>query len=572
MKDHYPPDSTIPPRCLVPPELQPDYLELPGRVLPAGANIGRSLSDEHVAAGRGDMVAAIHAESGRSYTYLDLAEESTRLAVGLVAWGIKPGDRIALRSENVPEVLLAAIAAWKAGAVVVPTPVQARADELQFFLRDTGARMLVIVGGAAAAEGVAMVEGTDVESVWALGAAGEETALAPATALPGYADPATALPEISADSVAVLWHTGGTTGQPKGCYHTHRRYLLGGYAIGEAVGTSRGERWAAAAPVGHALGFIYHTIFTVLHGATVLFIEDFRDPHRIVDAIDAHRVDTFAAIMATWARMLDVVTDSPDAVSSVRRGYAMWQTASSSQVRSGWNARGLELMNNFGSTAFATWPLVPRQAESFPPASLGKPLPGYEVVAVARDGDGVRPVEGIGQLAVRGVTGLTYWNRPDLQQRDVRDGWTLSDDLVEFDETGNAAYLGRTDYMISTAGYKVAPVEVESALGSHPAVREVAVIGAPDALRQEIVVAFVALAAGADAGDELVRELQELVKTELSPYKYPRRVHFVRELPRDSVGKVQGKVLKAWALGDEEPARPEAAVAAHTPNAGGATP
>jgi 2-aminobenzoate-CoA ligase len=175
-------------------------------------------------------------------------------------------------------------------------------------------------------------------------------------------------------------------------------------------------------------------------------------------------------------------------------------------------------------------------------------LPGYEVAAIRKAGDLLEPVEdGPGQMAVRGPTGLTYWRRPELQTRDVVDGWTLSDDLIEFDPSGNAAYLGRTDYLISTAGYKVAPGEVELAVGSHPAVREVAVVGAPDPVRQEIVVAFVAVESGNVADDSLARELQELVKSRLSPYKYPRRIHFVPELPRDAVGKIRGKVLKEWA-------------------------
>jgi 2-aminobenzoate-CoA ligase len=346
----------------------------------------------------------------------------------------------------------------------------------------------------------------------------------------------------------VLWHTGGTTGRPKGCYHTHRRFLLGGLAVGEAMRPAPGERFAAAAPLGHALGFIYHTIFTLLHRATVVLIEDFRDPRRILDAVEAHGVNTFAAITATWARMLDSLAESPRELPSLTRAYAMWQTASSTDVRLGWKARGLELINNFGSTSYATWALLPRHDEEFPPGSLGKPLPGYEIIAATVADGTVTPVTaGPGQMAWKGLTGLTYWNRAELQSRDVVDGWSLSDDLIEFGAAGNAAYLGRTDYMISTAGYKVAPAEVELALGEHPAVREVSVVGAPCPMRGELVVAFVALEEGVEEGQELVKELQAHVKARLSPYKYPRRIHFVEAIPRDPVGKVRGRVLKEWA-------------------------
>jgi 2-aminobenzoate-CoA ligase len=148
-----------------------------------------------------------------------------------------------------------------------------------------------------------------------------------------------------------------------------------------------------------------------------------------------------------------------------------------------------------------------------------------------------------GRMAVKGPTGLTYWGRPDLQARDVREGWTLQDDLIQLDAQGNARYLGRTDFLISTAGYKVAPVEVETVLAGHPAVREVAVVGTPDPIRQEVVTAFVALVDGVVGGDHLKRELQSLVKSRLAPYKYPRRIEWLDALPRDSVGKVQPRQL-----------------------------
>jgi 2-aminobenzoate-CoA ligase len=318
--------------------------------------------------------------------------------------------------------------------------------------------------------------------------------------------------------------------------------------VAEATGIQAGQRWAAGAPVGHALGFIYHTIYTLLHGATIVMIEDFARPEVVLQAIARHRIDTFTAIAASWARMLEAIAADPDLgqLPSLRRAYAMWQSASSTEVYDAWKERGVELLNNFGSTAFATWILVPRAGEAFPPASLGRPSPGYVVAAIDPGAKGIVPVPvgEPGRMAVKGPTGLTYWRRPELQRRDVVEGWNLVDDLIRFDANGNASYLGRTDLIISTAGYKVAPVEVEEVLARHPAVREVAVIGAPDAMRQEIVTAFVALKPGFVASDDLRKELKDLVKRELSPYKYPRRIDFIEALPRDPVGKVQPRALK----------------------------
>ncbi len=144
---------------------------------------------------------------------------------------------------------------------------------------------------------------------------------------------------------------------------------------------------------------------------------------------------------------------------------------------------------------------------------------------------------------MRGVSGLTYWRLPEKQRADVRDGWTIVDDLVVFEE-GDYTYLGRTDFLISSAGNKIAPGEVEQVLSSHEAVEEVVVMGLPDPIRQEAVSAFVVVAPGHEPSDALRRELQNLVKSTLSPYKYPRNLEFIDALPRDHVGKVMPKVLR----------------------------
>lgn len=544
MKDVYPALDALPTDCLVPVELQPEYLACDN--LGPMTDLADALADRHVAAGRGEAVAIIHHEGRRAITYRDLSETSSRLANVLGSLGCRAGDRVAFRSGNRPEAIIAALAAWRIGAVVVPTPVQAREAELRFFLQDTGARFMLAEATPESMDGVeAAVGASDVETGIAFGGQIDRfhdwsTVLAEAS--PVYGGPP---PEL--DAPALIWHTGGTTGTPKACYHTQRRYLLGGYSVGLSTGVRPGQRWAAAAPMGHALGFIYHTNFTLQHGATIVLIEQFAKPDAVLRAIQTHRIDTFTSVVALWARLKDALEAEPAEydVSSLRRAYGMWQSASSAQVTGWWRERGLTLMNNFGSTSFATWVLVPRPREPFGTGSLGRPSPGYEVIASDSATTTIKPVPSgtAGRMAVRGPTGLTYWNRLELQERDVLDGWTMVDDLIRLDEHGNADYLGRTDYVISTAGYKVAPVEVEQVLCRHPDVREVAVVGAPDPIRQEIVVAFVALNEGLVGGDDLRRELQGLVKVELSPYKYPRRIKFIDALPRDGVGKVQMKHL-----------------------------
>jgi 2-aminobenzoate-CoA ligase len=548
MKDTYPSYEAVRQDWLVPPELQPEYLDLSGSEVGPASNVGLWLTERQVARGNGARPALIHHEEGTSLTFAELAAQSARFANVLVSKGVRPGDRVAIRLTNRPEAVIAALGAWRAGAVVVPTPPQARAQELRFLLEDTLPAVLVVYGREGSIEDVApAVAGTDVRHVIAV-ADRVSTGYDRWEDLLSQASSAFADQRLSSDGLALIWHTGGTTGVPKACYHTHRRYLQGSESFGRATGVRAGERWAAAAPLGHALGFLHHTSYTLAHGATSVMIEGFARPENVLGAIATHHVDTFTAIAATWARMLDVLRTAPelDQVSSLRRGYAMWQSASSHEVRDGWDARGIDLMNNFGSTAFATWILVPRPPDTFPAASLGRVAPGYQIETIDPDARKVRPLPRgtTGRMIVRGVTGLTYWRRPREQERDVVDGWTFVDDLISIAEDGNAEYLGRTDFMISTAGYKIAPVEVEQVLATHPAVRECAVVGTPDAIRQEVVTAFIALRPGITRSDDLKKQLQDLCKANLAPYKYPRRIEFIDALPRDPVGKVQPRRLK----------------------------
>ena len=552
MKDVYPRMDTLPHEWLTAPEDQPDYLGIPGVRLDEETNLGSMLCDVPARNGLGSATAIIHHESGRFLTYSELAAITDRAAAAFAGLGIRPGDRVALRGGNGPELIIAAIAAWKIGAVVTLIPPLARAAEVEFFLADTQPRLLVMTQPEGDEVGAVLERVPGLTVVAAVGA-GRPGALAWDALLQG-AGPRPAVP-ADLDRVAIVWHTGGTTGRPKGCYHTQRRFLLGGLSLGMATGAAAGQRWAAAAPMGHALGFIHSTNFTLLNGVTLVVVSNFAKPAVMLEALARHEVTQFTAIAATWAGLLEALKerDAPEP-SALTRGFAMWQSSSASGVADGWRRRGIELRNNFGSTAFATWVLVPPLDRPVPQASLGGPAPGYEVLAIDPDlsaaGRDPRPMAAgePGRMAVRGPTGLTYWRLPGKQRSDVRFGRSLQDDLIRFGDDGLAEYLGRTDFMISTAGHKVAPVEVETVLGRHPAVREAVVFGLPDRTRREMVAAFVVLHHGFDASDELRRQLQDYVKSRLAPHKYPRRLDFIDAVPRDSVGKVQPRILKELAL------------------------
>ena len=549
MPDTYPQYEALPREWLVAPEDQPQYTELPGVGLDETMSLGAALSDAAVSAGRGDQVAIVHQESGTSVTFAELAQRSDALADVLAGLGVVPGSRVAVRAPNRPEGIIADIAVWKLGAVLVPIPHISRASELDFYLSDTEPVALVTDGRDPQVDMV--VERATAAGLRAIVTFGAESPI-PGTvrwedAVDGVAPRRPWAVDL--DAVAVVWHTGGTTGVPKGCYHTQRRFLLAGHSYGLATQSGPDQRWAAAAPIGHALGLIHHTIFTLLHGATIVMIERFTDALGVLTALDEHRVTTFTAIAATWAKLLEhLKAGDARQPSALITGYAMWQSSSSSEVTDAWRDRGIVLLNNFGSTAFATWVLIPRFGESVPQGALGSPAPGYDIrVLETETGEPAEPGT-IGQLAVRGPSGLTYWRLPEKQRDDVRAGWVRVDDLVQDVGSEVYLYLGRTDFLISTAGNKVAPTEVEGVLASHPAVREVVVVGLPDPIRAEAVAAFVVVNAGFAESDALRKELQDLVKSKLSPYKYPRTLRFLTDLPRDHVGKVQPKLVRQQAI------------------------
>lgn len=559
MRDDYPTDTQVPPGHLVPAEHQPEYLDfqaMPSTPISQAHNVGVALSDAQVAHGRSEAVAAIHAESGATYTYGRLARESRKLASGLMRYGIRKGDRIAYSTANDPAAIIVMLAAWKAGAIVVPIPANTRAAEVANYVEDTRPRILFVHPRAGNLEAIRAQKATlGFEAIYSFSDEGVETGFPSWTEL--FHENTLPAADVDPNQPAIVWHTGGTTGRPKGCYHTHKRFLAAGLSFGAGASVRAGQRWASAAPIGHALGIIHSTIYSMLNGATVVFIENFSDARHLLACIAQYRITHFTALMITWGKMADELRSGLGwNGESLARCFAMWQTASSADIFDFWKNRGVELLNNFGSTSFANWVLIPPLDEPTPRAALGKPMPGYQVEAVEiTDGElRVLPRGELGRMAVRGPSGLTYWNHLDYQKRDVVDGWTVCDDIIRYDEGGIAHYLGRSDYMISTAGFKVAPIEVEQALSKHPGVKEVAVIPAPCPIRYEQVCAFIVLNPGFAPGSELKKELRDLVSNELSPYKAPRMIRFIDALPRDSVGKVQGALVKKLLDVPETPA------------------
>lgn len=558
MSDSYPLFGSIPPEWLVPPDHQPAYLDGP-EVAPEDrrANLPDLLLDRHVRAGRGDVVAFVHADTGETWTYREAAQRSRRAAAAMAALGVRPGDRVAVRSGNHPEVIMLYLAAWRLGAVAVLTPPQARRTEIPFFIKDTRPKVLFVANeGDYIGETLACL--TELDPVDAIVAFPDSPGdpLLSWQELMERADDDVPDREPWPDEVAVVWHTGGSTGVPKACYHTGYRLVHGAQPSVAAYGVQEDDVHLFPAPVGHAAGWLSRTTFSLLPGITVVELADFSSGTKVLQAITEHRVTWFMALGVTWASMLNAYEANPSAydLTALRRAYAPF-VAGSGWLYEAWKAHGIELLNPMGSTAFGNWFILPRHNEKNPPLSLGRPIDGFEARIVAPYCDPLQDAApgAVGQLAIRGPSGLTYWNRPELQERDIREGWTVTDDLARVDENGHYWYLGRSDMMISTSGYKVAPLEVEQVISTHPAVREVIVTAAPDEVRGEVVMAWIVPKTEGDATAVLADEIRKYVRERVSPYKYPRRIAFVSKLPHDPLGKITVKRVVSWAQHREEP-------------------
>jgi 2-aminobenzoate-CoA ligase len=555
LKETYPFESQEVRNFLVPPEHQPEFIYEQGLMSPEFFNLSAELIDVHTDEGRGNRVAIINNDTGDKYTYGQLKEQSDEVAAVLLSKGLKKGDRVAYRFPNRPETIFIIYGIWKAGGIVVLTPPQARETEIAFFLNDTHARFYMVYNaGEYYSEAVkALPNVNGLESMIAYPTSPDENIesyadLAKQVSLEGFQ------PVVRhREDVALVWHTGGTTGVPKACYHTTGRI----YAISKVSARSFAFAYhdicVNPMPIGHAAGFVGRITAILPSGATLLETENM-DPVKLYEGIQKHKVTSVIAMPITWMRFLDICKTNDDfsITEHIGKAYAPFLTSTSERLHMEWREKGVMLTNMYGSTAFAGWILQPSSSviEKVNPPALGRPVYGFVAVAVQDEVlkevnarvHFLRPNE-VGILAIKGPTGLTYWNRPQKQLENQRDGFNVIDDIISIDEKGIIHYLGRSDFLITTSGYKVAPAEVEDVLTHHSAVKEVAVVGSPDETRGEVVMAYIVLSNGHQESNDLIKELQEFVKERISPYKYPRRIQFLPELPRDLVGKVQVKQL-----------------------------
>ena len=466
--------------------------------------------------------------SVRDLTFGEVSEEAARWAGVLRSRGVVPGDRMLVLIGKTPDWFSVMLAGLKVGAVTIPCSEMLRAKDLDFRVRHSGARLLVADPGSRA-QIDAMAETPDVVYT-------DEAEL-------GEPDRETA--DTAAGDNAFILYTSGTTKDPKGVVHTH------GYAWAKRA---QAERWVDATPddlVWCTAGTGWaKSIWNVLLGpwscgaATILHEGGF-DPEERFRLI-AELGTTVLCQAPTEYRLMAKVDDlSRFDLSGVRHMVSAGEPLNPEVIRAFEDAFGKVIHDGYGQTEntllVGNFPGV-----EIRPGSMGLPAPGYDVRVIDFDG-AEAPVGEEGDIALRGDAPALfagYWNAPEETAAVYRGEWYVTGDRAVRDEDGYLWFTGRADDVILSAAYRIGPFEVESALLEHPAVAESAVVGKPDPDRGQIVKAFVVLRPGHDGDATLVTELQEHCKRVTAPYKYPREIEFVGELPKTRSGKIRRVELR----------------------------
>ena len=497
--------------------------------LPVQFNAAEWFIGRHAREGRGDALALVTAD--RSLTYAELDRDVRAFAAAITAAGVRRGDRVAFVA---PDDLPLAIGFWgtiAAGAVAVPINTLLKPHDHAAILADCDPR-LVVLDPRIAARAVAPEDA----AVWDVAEVPTRIAAA---------EPAARYASTHRDAFAFFLYSSGTTGEPKGVVHLQHDMWIAAETYGtEVLGIRPDDRCFSVAKIFFAYGLGNSLYFPAHVGAATALMADRPTPEAIFAAVKRHRPTLFFAVPTAYANLLAAMDAGADAdFSSVRLSVSAGEALPASLFER-WKARtGTEILDGIGSTEICHIFLSNRPGACVP-GSTGTPVPGYDLRLVDETGTDVPDGE-LGDLLVRGDSTMAlYWNKHEATKHALRGDWIRTGDKYYRDERGNYFHGGRSDDMIKAGGIWVSPVEVEGALISHEDVVECAVVGSPDEGGLMKPHAFVVLREGASAGDIEAR-LKSFAKERLAPYKAPRWVTVVSELPKTATGKIQRFLLRA---------------------------
>jgi len=503
---------------------------------PAQLNAATAFVDRHVDEGRGGEIAFFH--DGGALTYAELLELVNRTGNALRDLGVRREQRVLCLLLDGPEFLAVFWGAIKIGAVPIPVNTMLRADDYLYFLDDSRAPVAVVSEALLPEAGPALARARSLEHVVVAGTpSGTQLGF---ESWVGRAGTRLEAVETSKDDAAFWLYSSGSTGRPKGAVHLQHDmlYCADTYAR-DVLGMTARDRTVSAAKLFFAYGLGNNMYFPMRVGGQGVLYPHRPTPEAMFELMHRHRPTIFFGVPTLYAAMLQVKeAETRFDLSSLRLCVSAGEALPEELYRRWLDRFGVEILDGIGTTEILHVFLSNRAGE-VRPGSTGRPVPGYEAILVDDEGRPV-PRGEIGNLRVKGDSTMAYyWNQHERTKACLFGHWIQTGDKYYEDADGYFWFCGRADDMLKVGGIWVSPVEVENTLVGHPAVLEVAVVGREDVDRLVKPQAFVVLKAEHSGSPALEAELKAFVKDRIAPYKYPRWIEFVADLPKTATGKIQ---------------------------------
>jgi 2-aminobenzoate-CoA ligase len=543
--------SKIPADYLPPKELWAEYTSPAEFPVPDKLNLGEFLLDRHVKEGKGDNVAILFGD--QKVTYKELMVTANKFANVLKSLGVEPQDRVGIRMTNAPDAVAINFGIMKLGAIPVPvSPLWAK-EEVAFVLNNAEFKAFVVSFPLMGPVEAGAHEFEFPTKIVVVGGKPDEWE---AKGFTSYAKAMAGASDQFANTmmdpwdIGVILFTSGTTGQPKGCVHFVREVFLESQIVNKYVWKlGPGEVLGGSAPVTFAAGYGTFCLIPFAGGGAISLLPKFT-PDDMMDTIVKHRVTVVTGLPTAYRKLLEMPNFNDYDISCVRM-YTTGGDALTGKTLSQWQAKtgkpiweglgGTEMMHLVTSTAIGDIPMAD---------SIGRAIPGFEIKVVREDGATAGPGE-VGSMLIKGPTATLYW-KPYIQdnkllismKKGIKDGFNMMGDAVMMDKDGYIFFQAREDDMIKSSGFRLAPSEIEDAMLRHPAVRDDAVVGIPDEIMGQKVVAMVELEPGHAAGQDLANDIIKSTMDVLATYKLPREVVFMDAIPRTPTGKIIKKDLR----------------------------
>ncbi len=500
--------------------------------LPGRFNVAVPFIDRHLAEGRGTKPAirTLH----ETVAYAELAERVNRAGNALLAQGLKPGDRLLMVVKDCPAFFYLFWGAIKAGIVPVPPNTLLRASDYAYMFEDSGCGLVVysteFAGEIEPALGQVPVAALTVDAFLA-GMEKASDALEARLAAP--------------DDDCFWLYSSGSTGRPKGAVHLQRDMVVSSELYGVRVlGVTETDISFSAAKLFFAYGLGNGMTFPLWTGSTAVLDDRRPTPDTTFEIIERFKPTLYYGVPALYAAQLVALDKAPRDLSSVRACVSAGEALPGEIFRRWKDKTGTTILDGIGSTE-ALHIFIGNRLGDHRPGTSGRPVPGYEARILDEIGQPVPRGES-GRLWIRADSAAKYyWNKPEKTAETMVDGWLNTGDTYRQDEDGYFIYDGRSDDMLKVGGIWCSPVEIENCLIGHAAVLEVAIVGQADEHELVKPKAFVVLKQEGGGDSSLTEELMALCKTTLAPYKYPRWVEYVPELPKTATGKIQRFKLRA---------------------------